>query len=110
MKRRDDRVQAGEEAVAVLRVEQLHPFPEKEILAILDDYPALEEVVWLQDEPENMGAWNYVHGRLHRILRNRAQLRHVSRPLSGSPATGSVTIHQLEAADLLDRSVGPEPS
>jgi 2-oxoglutarate decarboxylase len=106
MARRDEIVGGGLEPVAVVRVEQLHPWPENEILAALDAYPSLEEVVWLQEEPENMGGWNYVHGLLHRSLRSRAQLRHVSRPVSGSPATGSSTIHQLELADMLDRSVG----
>jgi 2-oxoglutarate decarboxylase len=104
--RRDARRAAGDEPVAVVRVEQLHPWPEGEVLAALEAYPSLDEVVWLQEEPENMGAWSYVHGLLHRILRDRAELRHVSRPTSGSPATGSVTIHQLELADLLERSVG----
>jgi 2-oxoglutarate dehydrogenase E1 component len=96
-----------EAPVAVVRVEQLHPWPEAEVAAVLDGYPSLDEVVWLQEEPENMGAWNYVHGLLHRVLRDRAALRHVSRPVSGSPATGSSIIHQLELLDMMDRSVGP---
>jgi 2-oxoglutarate dehydrogenase E1 component len=61
-------------------------------------------VVWVQDEPENMGAWSFVHGRLHRLLRDRFELRHVSRPESASPATGSAAAHQLEQEDLLRRS------
>jgi 2-oxoglutarate decarboxylase len=108
--RRDELLSAAQEPVAIIRVEQLHPWPESDILAALDAYPSLEEVVWLQEEPENMGAWNYVHGLLHQILRDRAQLRHVSRPISGSTATGSSIIHQLELLDLMDRSVGPSVS
>jgi 2-oxoglutarate decarboxylase len=91
---------------AIVRAEQIHPWPEAELLEVLDRYPSLERVVWLQEEPENMGAWNYVHGRLHRILRERASLVHVSRSVAGSPATGSGTVHQFELADLLERSVG----
>ncbi|MHB1988083.1 MAG: multifunctional oxoglutarate decarboxylase/oxoglutarate dehydrogenase thiamine pyrophosphate-binding subunit/dihydrolipoyllysine-residue succinyltransferase subunit [Acidimicrobiales bacterium] len=106
MARRDERLGAGEAPVAVVRIEQLHPWPEGEIRAVLDGYPSVEEVIWLQEEPENMGAWSYVHGRLHRFLRDRASLRHVSRPVSGSPATGSSTIHQLELSDLMAGSVG----
>jgi 2-oxoglutarate dehydrogenase E1 component len=87
-------------------VEQLYPWPEKQISALLEAYPALAEVVWLQEEPENMGAWNFVHGRLHRLFSSRYQLRHVSRSQSGSPATGSSAIHQLEHEDLLERSMG----
>jgi len=92
---------------AIARVEQLHPWPESELLALLGGYPNATEVVWLQEEPENMGPWGYVHGRLHRLVRDKFSLVHVSRPESGSPATGSTTVHQLELKDLLDRSVGP---
>ena len=108
--RRDARVAAGQAPAAVIRIEQLHPWPEPELTAALGAYPNLEEVLFLQDEPENMGAWTYVHGRLHRLLRDWAELSHVSRPVSGSPATGSALIHQLEASELLERSVGPAPA
>ena len=94
------------EAVAVVRVEQLYPWPERRIGEVLARYPQAEDVVWLQEEPENMGAWPFVHGRLHRLLRDRYTLRHVSRPESASPATGSGALHALEQADILDRAVG----
>ncbi|MGH9091384.1 MAG: multifunctional oxoglutarate decarboxylase/oxoglutarate dehydrogenase thiamine pyrophosphate-binding subunit/dihydrolipoyllysine-residue succinyltransferase subunit, partial [Acidimicrobiales bacterium] len=92
--------------VAVVRVEQLYPWPQERIDAILGRYPGAGEVVWLQEEPENMGAWSFVHARLHRLLRDRYRLRHVSRAESASPATGSGALHQVEQADLLDRAVG----
>ena len=56
-----------------------------------------------------MGAGYFVHGRRHRLLRERYQLRHVSRIESGSPATGSAALHQLEQADLLERALGDLP-
>ena len=90
----------------MVRVEQLYPWPEGAIAEVLDRYPNAAEVVWLQEEPENMGAWSFVHGRLHRLLRDRYRLTHVSRPESASPATGSAAQHQLEQADLLDRAIG----
>ena len=93
-------------AVAVVRVEQLYPWPARRIADVLNRYPAAREVVWLQEEPENMGAWSFVHARLHRILRDRYSLLHVSRPESASPATGSSALHQLEQASLLDRAIG----
>jgi 2-oxoglutarate dehydrogenase E1 component len=93
-------------AVAVLRVEQLYPWPERAIASALGRFGGADEVVWLQEEPENMGAWSFVHARLHRLLRDRYTLRHVSRAESASPATGSSALHQLEQADLLDRAVG----
>ncbi len=93
-------------AVAVVRVEQLYPWPEERIGEVLARYPGATEVVWLQEEPENMGAWSFVHARLHRLLRDRYALRHVSRAESASPATGSGALHQVEQADLLDRAIG----
>jgi 2-oxoglutarate dehydrogenase E1 component len=92
--------------IAVVRVEQLYPWPEGAIGAVLEHYPNASEVVWLQEEPENMGAWSFVHGRLHRLLRDRYRLVHVSRAESASPATGSAGQHQLEQADLLNRAIG----
>ena len=95
---------AGE--VAVVRIEQLYPWPQDGITEVLGRYPGATEVIWLQEEPENMGAWSFVHSRLHRLLRDRYQLHHVSRVESASPATGSSALHQLEQADLLTRAVG----
>jgi 2-oxoglutarate decarboxylase len=87
--------------VAVVRVEQLYPWPEALVLDTVSRYPEAREVVWMQEEPENMGPWNFVHGRLHRLLREEFTLRHVSRPESASPASGSQTVHQRQQADLL---------
>ncbi|MDE3086730.1 MAG: multifunctional oxoglutarate decarboxylase/oxoglutarate dehydrogenase thiamine pyrophosphate-binding subunit/dihydrolipoyllysine-residue succinyltransferase subunit [Acidobacteriota bacterium] len=92
------------EAVAVVRAEQLYPWPEAALAAVLDRYGRADEVVWVQEEPENMGAWSFVHGRLHRLLRDRFRLTHVSRPESASPATGSAALHHLEEEDLLRRA------
>jgi 2-oxoglutarate dehydrogenase E1 component len=92
--------------VSVVRIEQLYPWPEEALADVLSRYPLASEVVWVQEEPENMGAWSYVHGRLHRLLRDRYDLSHVSRAESASPATGSAAVHQLENEDLLTRSFG----
>jgi 2-oxoglutarate dehydrogenase E1 component len=91
---------------AIVRVEQLYPWPEAELSVLLDRYPGATELVWLQDEPENMGAWPFAHGRLHRLVRDRYALRHVSRPESASPATGSAALHNIEHDDILVRALG----
>ncbi len=91
-------------AVSVVRVEQLYPWPEESLAGALGRYPGADEVVWVQEEPENMGAWSYAHGRLHRLLRERYKLTHVSRVESASPASGSAALHQLEQEDLLARA------
>ena len=104
MQRRDKADQGA--GTAVVRVEQLYPWPEDQIAGILSRYPAASDVVWLQEEPENMGAWTFVHGRLHRLLRDDYSLTHVSRPESASPAVGVTAVHQLESDDLMRRALG----
>ncbi|HVE46171.1 MAG TPA: multifunctional oxoglutarate decarboxylase/oxoglutarate dehydrogenase thiamine pyrophosphate-binding subunit/dihydrolipoyllysine-residue succinyltransferase subunit [Acidimicrobiales bacterium] len=89
---------------AVVRVEQLYPWPAQQVAAILGRYPQATEVVWLQEEPENMGAWGFVRSRLLPLLREDDELRSVTRIESGSPASGSATLHQLEQKDLLNRA------
>jgi len=101
MKARDDRGAP----VAVVRVEQIYPWPEQQIAEVLARYPKASSVGWLQEEPENMGAWNFVHGRLHRMLRDDYTLHHYARVASGSPAAGSDSLHKLEHADLMDRAL-----
>ncbi len=91
--------------VAIVRVEQLYPWPAAEIERVLANYVNLEEVCWLQEEPENMGAWPFVHLRVHDHLRD-ARVSHVARAESASPATGSGLVHAKEQADLLARAVG----
>ena len=90
--------------VAVVRVEQLYPWPDEQIAAVLARYEHLEEVVWIQEEPENMGAWPFVHHQLHDDLRG-TPVAHVARAESASPATGSGLVHTTEQADLLNRAV-----
>jgi 2-oxoglutarate dehydrogenase E1 component len=100
------RAKASRTDVAVVRVEQLHPWPADQIAAEIADYPRAETVIWLQEEPENMGAWNFVRDRLHDLLGADYQLVRSSRVASGSPATGSHAMHELEQADLLVRALG----
>jgi multifunctional 2-oxoglutarate metabolism enzyme len=88
--------------VAVVRVEQLYPLPTEQMLGLLDRYPNAKELRWLQEEPENMGPWNFVEHRTWRVKERGYDLRHVARVESGSPATGSKTVHDQELADLMD--------
>jgi 2-oxoglutarate dehydrogenase E1 component len=95
--------------VAVVRIEQLHPWPVEKLTEVLVGYPGATEVIWAQDEPENMGAWTYVHGRLLDLLDGARSLRRVSRRAASSPATGSHVLHDLEVHYLAETAVGPEP-
>ncbi len=99
-----DATEAAE--LAVVRVEQIAPWPLQHLIRVFERYPEASEVVWLQEEPENMGAWFFVHARLHACLPERLRLRHVSRTESASPAIGSAALHQLEQADLVRRAIG----
>jgi multifunctional 2-oxoglutarate metabolism enzyme len=95
----------GATNVAIVRVEQLYPWPRVAIDETLSRYSNLEEIIWLQEEPENMGAWPFVHLQMHHQLRG-LKVSHVARAESASPATGSSLVHAAEQADLLERSVG----
>ena len=88
--------------VAIIRVEQLYPFPHKALAAELKKYPKLEEVVWCQDEPQNQGAWFFVQ---HNILENMSEgmkLAYAGRPASASPACGYAHLHQEQQKSLLN--------
>jgi 2-oxoglutarate dehydrogenase E1 component len=87
--------------IAVVRVEQLYPFPAQEIEAVLEAYPNLEEVIWVQEEPENMGAWTFMRPCLEAVIHGRWPLRYVGRPPSSSPAEGSTAWHRVNQAALI---------
>jgi multifunctional 2-oxoglutarate metabolism enzyme len=89
---------------AIVRIEQLFPFPQDQLLEMLQRYPNAKEIVWLQEEPENMGPWPFVFHRTHLLAGQGYQLRHAARVESGSPATGSAKIHEQELADLMDET------
>jgi len=91
-------------AAAVVRVEQLYPFPAEQMSAVLDRYPNAQDVVWLQEEPDNMGPWHFVEARFHRVRETGPALRLVSRIGSGSPATGTKAIHDHELAEMMDET------
>jgi 2-oxoglutarate dehydrogenase E1 component len=79
--------------VALVRVEQLYPFPSDQIREVLDGYPRLREVCWVQEEPENMGAWEFVRPLLEQLIDGRWPLRYIGRVRNSSPSEGSATWH-----------------
>jgi 2-oxoglutarate dehydrogenase E1 component len=83
-------------AVAVARLEQLYPFPVDQVAALVAGYDALEEVVWAQEEPQNMGAWRAIRHRLEEALPSGVKLRYVGRPWRASPSEGYPTAHLVE--------------
>jgi 2-oxoglutarate dehydrogenase E1 component len=86
---------------AVVRAEQLYPWPEDRLEEIVASYPNVDQIVWLQEEPRNMGAWRFVKGRLFEAFATRLLVRGVTRAESASPATGSAAVHKQEQEQLL---------
>jgi multifunctional 2-oxoglutarate metabolism enzyme len=96
--------------VPVVRVEQLYPFPSGAIGDIMRSYPKASDVVWVQEEPENMGPWGFVDGRLWNLLEDVGgdrRLRRASRAPSASPAAGQHVVHEQELEQLLEETLGP---
>ncbi len=91
--------------VAILRLEQFYPFPQTLLQRWLAAYTNAEVLVWAQEEPQNMGGWNFMRPRLEALLDGRQELRYVGRTASASPATGSYTIHQLEQQQLVKEAL-----
>jgi 2-oxoglutarate dehydrogenase E1 component len=103
LKRRDEK-KAWD--VAIVRVEQLYPFPHKAFAAELKRYPNLAEVVWAQDEPQNQGAWFFVQHYVHENMVDGQRLGYAGRPASASPAVGYSHLHQEQLKALLDQAFG----
>ncbi|MEZ5980213.1 MAG: 2-oxoglutarate dehydrogenase E1 component [Planctomycetota bacterium] len=100
------REELGRTDVAILRLEQLYPLDPNDLAKALSPYPDRTEIVWVQEEPENMGAWPYLvtrHERLQATFGDH-EVRCVSRPRAAVPATGSHSAHALEQAEILDRA------
>ncbi len=89
--------------IALVRVEQLYPFPAAELTALCDQYPNVDQVVWLQEEPENMGCWEFVQPRLLELLNERCPLYYVGRPRRASPAEGSSAWHNVNQAAIAEQ-------
>jgi len=96
-----ERERAGDRKTAILRVEQLYPFPKKQLEEQLEGFENLKDVRWVQEEPANQGAWFFMEPRLLKLLGPGRSLRYVGRPASASTATGSHTIHQMEQNRLV---------
>ena len=89
---------------AIVRVEQLYPFPRKELEEIMAEYPNLERLIWVQEEPLNMGAWNYLRPHLRLLVEGRLTLHYVGRPESSSPAEGSTTLYRINQQSLIEQA------
>ena len=90
--------------VALVRIEQLYPFPSEEYEAMLKRYPNAREIVWCQEEPQNQGAWYQIRHRLQE-LGARRQVLYAGRAPAAAPATGIAKIHEAEQRRLIDAAL-----
>jgi len=91
-----------------LRLEQIYPFPKKALEKELKQMPNLEEIVWVQEEPQNMGAWNFVDDYLRDLLKDRQRLRYVGRPARSAPAVGLPNVHKHEQSQIVEEVLNPK--
>ena len=95
------REKEGVRDTAILRVEQLYPFPKKELQTLLTKYRAAREYGWVQEEPQNRGAWGFMSDHLRGMLPDPAVLQYFGRDEAASPATGSPKMHEVEEREIL---------
>jgi 2-oxoglutarate dehydrogenase E1 component len=100
---------AGAGQVAICRVEQLYPFPSTALREVISGYPSLRDVIWLQEEPENMGAWEFMRPLLEALIDGRWPLRYIGRARAASPAEGSAAWHQLNQKAIVEQAFEMEP-
>jgi 2-oxoglutarate dehydrogenase E1 component len=94
--------------VAIVRLEQLYPVPMRELRGAIESYSQADEVVWVQEEPENMGAWEFIRPHLKEVSGGRT-VRHVARPRSASPAEGSAARHALNQQAIVHQAYETRP-
>ncbi len=92
--------------VPVIRIEQLYPFPQPMIIDALSRYPNATDVIWVQEEPRNMGAWPFLQERLRTIVGPNHNLKYVGRPVAAAPATGSHHRHEEQQRKLVQEALG----
>jgi 2-oxoglutarate dehydrogenase E1 component len=100
---REERKKAGITDTAIIRVEQLYPFPDRDIQTILESYKKIEEVGWVQEEPRNQGAWIYMENLLGHLCKSR--LNYYGRSASPSPATGYYKVHVKEQQAIINEAL-----
>lgn len=101
---REKSLKARKNRISIARVEQLYPFPQEDIVELLDRYPKLSEVLWVQEEPENMGAWQYIKPHLREVIDDSIPIRYVGRPPRANPAEGSAAWHKISQAEIIEQA------
>jgi 2-oxoglutarate dehydrogenase E1 component len=104
------RREKGLDQIALVRLEQLYPFPVRRYAALIAEFPALEEIVWCQEEPQNQGAWYQIRHRLQEPLSERQKLLYAGRKGAAAPAAGYYQLHAQQQQALVEAALGGQPS
>lgn len=99
------RKERAEDNIAIVRLEQYYPFPEKSLKTALSKYNKAKQWFWVQEEPSNMGAWSFVRHRLNELMKKK--FSYIGRDASASPATGFPKLYRKQQEDILSEAVGP---
>ena len=100
----EERLKRKAEDVAIIRLEQLYPLHLEKLQKILDKYKGFSKCIWVQEEPSNMGAWNFIRPHLRRLLGLKVEPTYAGRTPSASPAAGSYAVHKQQLASLLNQA------
>jgi 2-oxoglutarate dehydrogenase E1 component len=92
---------------AIIRIEQLYPFPRSLLVSVLAEYPALKSVVWCQEEPMNQGAWYQIRHHLEACTGEHHSLEYIGREASAAPATGSYSLHMAQLHEFIEQALKP---
>jgi 2-oxoglutarate dehydrogenase E1 component len=92
----------------IVRLEQIYPFPQKKLQEIMNELPNLEEIVWVQEEPRNMGAWDFVDDYVRPLLKDGQKLRYIGRPDRSAPAVGLPNVHKFEQNQIIQQAINLE--
>ncbi len=96
-----ERAAAGVKDLAIVRLEQLYPLNTEKLTAIIKKYSGVKEAIWVQEEPYNMGAWDFIHPLLQALLPKTIELKYIGRKRSASPAVGSHVLHKKQYAEIM---------
>ena len=91
--------------LAIVRIEQFYPFPDNRLREVTKQYSGVKQWTWVQEEPENMGGWQFIRPRLEAIIKK--PLRYIGREAASSPATGFPVIFRQEQNEIIEKAVGP---
>ena len=100
-----ERKKRGITDIAIIRLERLYPFPNEMVRQQLEYYQSTTEVYWVQEEPENQGAWLFLNSPIRQVLLEEQKIYSITRPESAAPAVGSITRHKQELENLIDRAL-----